>query len=126
MAKVKLQNYFIGAACNVTRWIQWEVWELQQAAFALRYSTGERDGRAKLGKDQGHRCILWAPSLQRANGSQAKTLRFSHQKRFTITTQGAYSYRLSGLPEVLLKNSPLVSRIRYPPHFHQKQTSCLR
>jgi len=35
LAKVKLQNYFIGAACNVKRWIRREVWKLQQAALAL-------------------------------------------------------------------------------------------
>jgi transposase len=34
LAKVKLQNYFIGAACNVKRWIRREVWQLQQAAAA--------------------------------------------------------------------------------------------
>jgi hypothetical protein len=32
LAKVKLQNYFIGAACNVKRWIRREVWKLRQAA----------------------------------------------------------------------------------------------
>ena len=31
LAKVKLQNYFIGAACNVKRWIRLEVWKLRQA-----------------------------------------------------------------------------------------------
>jgi Transposase DDE domain/Transposase domain (DUF772) len=35
LAKVKLQNYFIGAACNVKRWIRREVWKLQQAALVL-------------------------------------------------------------------------------------------
>jgi hypothetical protein len=34
LAKVKLQNYFIGAACNVKRWIRREVWKLQRAALA--------------------------------------------------------------------------------------------
>jgi hypothetical protein len=34
LAKVKLQNYFIGAACNVKRWIRREAWQLQQAAAA--------------------------------------------------------------------------------------------
>jgi len=33
LAKVKLQNYFIGAACNVKRWIRREAWKLQQAAL---------------------------------------------------------------------------------------------
>jgi hypothetical protein len=32
LAKVRLQNYFIGAACNVKRWIRREIWKLQQAA----------------------------------------------------------------------------------------------
>lgn len=31
LAKVKLQNYFIGAACNVKRWIRREIWKLRQA-----------------------------------------------------------------------------------------------
>jgi hypothetical protein len=35
LAKVKPQNYFIGAACNVKRWIRREAWKLQQAALAL-------------------------------------------------------------------------------------------
>ncbi len=34
LAKVKLQNYFIGAACNVKRWLRREAWLLQQAATA--------------------------------------------------------------------------------------------
>jgi len=34
LVKVRLQNYFIGAACNVKRWIRREVWKLQQAAHA--------------------------------------------------------------------------------------------
>lgn len=36
LAKVRLQNYFIGAACNVKRWIRREVWQLCQAGSALR------------------------------------------------------------------------------------------
>jgi hypothetical protein len=35
LAKVKLQNYFIGAACNVKRWLRREAWNIQQAAAAL-------------------------------------------------------------------------------------------
>jgi len=31
LAKVKLQNYFIGAACNVKRWLRLEAWKLRQA-----------------------------------------------------------------------------------------------
>lgn len=34
LAKVKLQNYFIGAACNVKRWIRREVWKLALAGSA--------------------------------------------------------------------------------------------
>lgn len=34
LAKAGLQNYFIGAACNVKRWIRREIWKLQQAASA--------------------------------------------------------------------------------------------
>jgi transposase len=34
LAKVKLQNYFIGAACNVKRWIRREAWKLAQAVSA--------------------------------------------------------------------------------------------
>lgn len=32
LAKVSLQNYFIGAACNAKRWIRREAWSLHQAA----------------------------------------------------------------------------------------------
>ena len=32
LAKVRLQNYFIGAACNVKRWIRREIWNLRHAA----------------------------------------------------------------------------------------------
>jgi hypothetical protein len=35
LAKVKLQNYFIGAACNVKRWIRREAWTIQQAVVTL-------------------------------------------------------------------------------------------
>jgi len=31
LAKVRLQNYFAGAACNVKRWIHRKLWELSQA-----------------------------------------------------------------------------------------------
>jgi len=31
----EMQNYFIGAACNVKRWLRREAWKLKQAA-ALR------------------------------------------------------------------------------------------
>jgi hypothetical protein len=32
LAKVKLQNYFIGAACNLKRWLRRLAWELQNAS----------------------------------------------------------------------------------------------
>jgi Transposase DDE domain/Transposase domain (DUF772) len=35
LVKVRLQNYFIGAACNVKRWIRREAWKIQQAALVL-------------------------------------------------------------------------------------------
>jgi hypothetical protein len=35
LAKVKLQNYFIAAACNVKRWLRREAWALRQAVSAL-------------------------------------------------------------------------------------------
>jgi hypothetical protein len=35
LAQCKLQNYFIGAACNVKRWMRLEAWKLRQAASAL-------------------------------------------------------------------------------------------
>ena len=34
LAKAKLQNYFIGAACNIKRWIRREAWKLRQAIAA--------------------------------------------------------------------------------------------
>jgi IS5 family transposase len=34
LAKVKLQSYFIGAACNVKRWVRHEGWKLQRALSA--------------------------------------------------------------------------------------------
>ena len=30
LAKAKLQNYFIGAACNLKRWLRRAAWQLQQ------------------------------------------------------------------------------------------------
>ena len=32
LPKAKLQNYFIGAACNVKRWLRRIAWEMQNAA----------------------------------------------------------------------------------------------
>ena len=34
LAKARLQNYFIGAACNVKRWLRREAWKIQQALAA--------------------------------------------------------------------------------------------
>ena len=41
LAKVKLQNYFIGAACNVKRWLRRQAWEMRQvmAAAAAQEAT---------------------------------------------------------------------------------------
>jgi hypothetical protein len=40
LTKVKLQNYFIGAACNVKRWLRREAWNIQQAAARLSAQAG--------------------------------------------------------------------------------------
>jgi hypothetical protein len=40
LLKVKLQNYFIGAACNVKRWLRREAWNIQQAAARLSAQAG--------------------------------------------------------------------------------------
>jgi hypothetical protein len=45
LAKAKLQNYFIGAACNVKRWIRREAWKLRQAALG----SAARMAEATLG-----------------------------------------------------------------------------
>ena len=34
LGKVRLQNYFIGAACNVKRWLRREAWMIRQAVSA--------------------------------------------------------------------------------------------
>jgi transposase len=39
LGKVRLQNYFIGAACNVKRWIRREIWNLRQAVSGLAGKT---------------------------------------------------------------------------------------
>jgi transposase len=36
LGRVKLQNYFIGAACNVKRWLRREAWTIRQAAVTAR------------------------------------------------------------------------------------------
>jgi len=33
LAKVRLQNYLIGAACNIKRWLRRQIWMLEQAAL---------------------------------------------------------------------------------------------
>ena len=38
LAKVKLQNYFIGAACNLKRWLRRLAWELQNASSKANLS----------------------------------------------------------------------------------------
>jgi hypothetical protein len=35
LAKVKRQNYFIGAACNVKQWLRREAWKIPQAMKAV-------------------------------------------------------------------------------------------
>lgn len=40
LAKARLQNYFIGAACNVKRWINREVWEMARAGQGTAPATG--------------------------------------------------------------------------------------
>lgn len=40
LAKVRLQNYFIGAACNAKRWIRREIWKLRQAASVALAAAG--------------------------------------------------------------------------------------
>lgn len=39
LAKVSLQNYFIGAACNAKRWIRQEAWKLRQSAWLDNSAT---------------------------------------------------------------------------------------
>jgi len=36
--KARLQNYLIGAACNIKRWIRRAIWELQQARIGAKAS----------------------------------------------------------------------------------------
>jgi hypothetical protein len=38
LEKMRLQNYFIGAACNAKRWIRRMIWELQQARIGAKAS----------------------------------------------------------------------------------------
>jgi len=47
LAKAGLQNYFIGAACNVKRWIRHEAWKLRQAASALAAAVVSGDAAAR-------------------------------------------------------------------------------
>lgn len=39
LAKTKLQNYFIGAACNVKRWLRRVAWEMLQGPVASPMSA---------------------------------------------------------------------------------------
>jgi hypothetical protein len=39
LPKVRLQNYFIGAACNVKRWLRRLAWEMEQSRLAIGLST---------------------------------------------------------------------------------------
>ena len=34
LAKARLQGYFIGAACNIKRWLRRSAWELQNGSTA--------------------------------------------------------------------------------------------
>ena len=36
LAKARLQNYFVGAACNAKRWIRQTIWEIKQALKEAR------------------------------------------------------------------------------------------
>ena len=36
LPKAKLQNYFIGAACNIKRWLRHTAWELQNGLTAAQ------------------------------------------------------------------------------------------
>jgi hypothetical protein len=38
LAKTTLQNYFIGAACNVKRWLRRQAWELRNASLTANLS----------------------------------------------------------------------------------------
>jgi hypothetical protein len=39
LPKVRLQTYFIGAACNVKRWLRRLAWEMEQSGVAIRLNT---------------------------------------------------------------------------------------
>ena len=43
LAKTKLQNYFIGAACNVKRWLRRVAWEMQQGLTATAANIASAD-----------------------------------------------------------------------------------
>jgi len=53
--KVKLQNYFIGAACNLKRWLRRLAWELQNASL-----KSEPERRASHGELSPKR-RAWSP-----------------------------------------------------------------
>lgn len=48
LAKVRLQNYFAGAACNVKRWINRQRWELSHAGVQSAFAVSWKAGRAGL------------------------------------------------------------------------------
>jgi transposase len=39
LAKVRLQNYFIGAACNAKRWIRRAIWEMKRSGLGAKASV---------------------------------------------------------------------------------------
>jgi hypothetical protein len=39
LAKVRLQNYFAGAACNIKRWVRREIWNLRRAVSTATAAT---------------------------------------------------------------------------------------
>ena len=41
LAKVRLQTYFAGAACNVKRWIRREAWRISQAVSVSAAEVGQ-------------------------------------------------------------------------------------
>src|SRR5258705_13122453 len=65
LAKAKLQNYFIGAACNVKRWIRQELWRLQQVTAnaaaqtvaVVKWIGGGAPKKPPLGRPKGQKGI---------------------------------------------------------------------
>jgi hypothetical protein len=48
LPKAKLQNYFVGAACNIKRWLRRAAWELQ-SGWTAQGSAAAANGRAAKG-----------------------------------------------------------------------------